>query len=78
MNTRTKKAMIGAWGYSKWILSAIAIIVAVKFAINPGTDPVDVILVRLIEIVLALPPVVFLGMFIYCYFGFDKKNKNGK
>ena len=74
MNTRTKKAMIGAWGYSKWILSAIAIIVAVKFVINPGTDPVNTILIRLAQIVLVLPPVVFIGMFIYCYFGFDKNN----
>lgn len=76
MNIRTKEAMIGAWGYSKWILSAIAIIVTVKFAINPGTDPVNTILIRLAQIVLVLPPVVFIGMFIYCYFGFDKNNKN--
>lgn len=76
MNIRTKKAMIGAWSYSKWILSAIAIIVAVKFAINPGADPINIILMRLVQIVLVVPPVVFIGMFIYCYFGFDKANKN--
>jgi hypothetical protein len=75
MNLKIKTAIKGAWSYSKWILSAIAIIVAVKFLINPGTDTSDVIAWRLLQIALVLPPIVFIGMFFYCYFGLDKKDK---
>lgn len=72
MNTKIRKVTADALSYSKWVLAAIAIIVAVKFAVNPGADLTDVVLWRLAQIIIVLPPIVFIGMFLYCYFGFNE------
>jgi len=63
--TRIKFAILWSLDASKGILFIIAFIVAFKVLMDPGNDPLSVILWRLAEVSIIIVPAVIILFFIY-------------
>ena len=72
MNKRTKFSIRWGLDISKGILFLIALIVAIKVTFNPGNDPIEVILWRLLEVSILIIPTVIIASDIYGYINYEE------
>jgi len=71
MNKRTKFSLLWGLDVSKGVLFLIAVVAAIKVMFNPGNDPMEVILWRLLEISILIVPLVIIGCAIYGYINYE-------
>lgn len=71
MNKRTKFSLLWGLDVSKGVLFLIAVVAAIKIMFNPGSDPMEIILWRLLEISILVVPLVIIGCAIYGYINYE-------
>ncbi len=74
MNTnhsKTKFSLYWSLNLSKSLLLMIAFAEGIKILLNPGTDPINVIMWRFGEIAIVVVPLIFSACFVYALINYE-------